>query len=198
MTIQRMPNVYRIATEWLRTQWLPTATDGFRGLSSLQGYCGSHLLPCENDCRNAAPQLALCRLHRQSPRLMTGRDVGAAARHCQVLFESVPVSTVNGLCLRDITGGDGGGCSIFDLMHGHSRMTVEASLQCPDGAGGRAHYQAWPKSYDHRHSHPYNHETDHVGFSPARQASLAPSAKRREWVWGWVWGLGGGLFRGLP
>ena len=31
-----------------------------------------------------------------------------------------------------------------------------------------------------RPSHPYNAGTEHVGFSPTRQALLAPSAKRRE------------------
>ena len=31
-----------------------------------------------------------------------------------------------------------------------------------------------------RPSHPYNGGTEHVGFSPTRQALLAPSAKRRE------------------
>ena len=29
-------------------------------------------------------------------------------------------------------------------------------------------------------SHPYNAGTEHVGFSPTRQALRAPSAKRRE------------------
>ncbi|CAN0422214.1 unnamed protein product, partial [Laminaria digitata] len=34
--------------------------------------------------------------------------------------------------------------------------------------------------YYHRPSHPYNAGTEHVGFSPTRQTSLAPSAMRRE------------------
>ena len=43
---------------------------------------------------------------------------------------------------------------VLDLMHGRSRM------------------------YDHRPSHPYHPGTEHDGFSPTRQTSLAPSAKR--------------------
>ena len=39
---------------------------------------------------------------------------------------------------------------------------------------------AWPWSYDHRPSHPYNAGTEHVGFSPTRQTLLATSLKRRE------------------
>ena len=32
--------------------------------------------------------------------------------------------------------------------------------------GGRStHYHAWPQSYDHRSSRPYNAGTEHVGFS---------------------------------
>ena len=46
-------------------------------------------------------------------------------------------------------------CSI--VMHGRSRMTI------------------W-----YRPSHPYDVRTEHVRFSPTRQALLAPSAKRRE------------------
>ena len=44
---------------------------------------------------------------------------------------------------------------VLDPMHGRSRMTIDpiTSLQC---------------------------RTEHVGFSPARQTLLAPSAKRRE------------------
>ena len=30
--------------------------------------------------------------------------------------------------------------------------------------GGGTHYHAWPSSYDHRPSHPYNAGTEHVGF----------------------------------
>ncbi|CAN0122714.1 unnamed protein product [Laminaria digitata] len=46
---------------------------------------------------------------------------------------------------------------VLIIMHGRSRMTI------------------------YRPSHPYNAGTEHVGgFSPIRQASLAPSAKRRE------------------
>ena len=36
---------------------------------------------------------------------------------------------------------------------------------CGSGAGRREgcfHYHAWPKSYDHRPSHPYNAGTEHV------------------------------------
>ena len=33
---------------------------------------------------------------------------------------------------------------------------------------------------DHRPSHRYNAGTEHVGFSPTRQALLSPSAKRRD------------------
>ena len=32
--------------------------------------------------------------------------------------------------------------------------------------------RAWQQSYDHRPSHPYEAETEHVGFSPARQTSV--------------------------
>ena len=39
---------------------------------------------------------------------------------------------------------------------------------------------AWPWSYDHRPSHPYNAGTEPVGFSPTRLTMLAPSAKGRE------------------
>ena len=39
---------------------------------------------------------------------------------------------------------------------------------------------AWKRSYYHRLSHLYNAGKEHVGFSPTRQAFLAPSAKRRE------------------
>ena len=41
-------------------------------------------------------------------------------------------------------------------MHGRSRMTI-------------------------RPSHPCNAGTEHVGFSPTRQALLAPSAKTKTW-----------------
>ena len=34
--------------------------------------------------------------------------------------------------------------------------------------------------HDHRPSHPYNAGMEHVGFTPTRQTSLAPSATRRE------------------
>ena len=46
--------------------------------------------------------------------------------------------------------------------------------------GGVCSCHAWPWSYDHRPSHPYNAGTEHVGFSPTRQTLPAPSAKRRE------------------
>ena len=52
----------------------------------------------------------------------------------------------------------GGGREVYSIfMHGRSRMVIAV-----------------------RPSHPYNGGTEHVGFSPARQALLAPSAKRRE------------------
>ena len=40
------------------------------------------------------------------------------------------------------------------------------------GKGGGLVYSvcAWPSSYDHRPSHPYYAGTEHVGFSPTRQA----------------------------
>ena len=34
--------------------------------------------------------------------------------------------------------------------------------------------------HDCRPSHPYNAETEHVGFSPTRETLLAASSKRRE------------------
>ena len=34
--------------------------------------------------------------------------------------------------------------------------------------------------YDHRPSHPYYAGMEHIGFSPTRMTSHAPSAKRRE------------------
>ena len=43
-----------------------------------------------------------------------------------------------------------------------------------NGGRGCTHYHAWPQPYDHRPSHPHNAGTEHVGFSPARQTSLAP------------------------
>ena len=48
------------------------------------------------------------------------------------------------------------------------------------GGGGVYSVCALSKSYDHRPSYPYYAGTEHVGFSTARQALLAPSAKRRE------------------
>ena len=44
--------------------------------------------------------------------------------------------------------------------------------------GGCTHDHAGPLSYDHRPSHPSNAGTEHVGFSPTRQALLVPSAGR--------------------
>ena len=46
--------------------------------------------------------------------------------------------------------------------------------------GMRTHVMNSPLSYDHRPSHPHNAGTEHVGFSPTRQALPAPRAKRRE------------------
>ena len=55
------------------------------------------------------------------------------------------------------TGTKENGGDVVDLMHGRSRM------------------------YDHISSHPYDAGAEHAGFSPTRQALLAPSlAKRRE------------------
>ena len=48
------------------------------------------------------------------------------------------------------------GRGVLTIMHGRSRM------------------------YDRRPWHPYNAGTEQVGFSPTRQALLAPSARRRE------------------
>ena len=48
------------------------------------------------------------------------------------------------------------------------------------GWGGVYSCHAWPYSYGHRPSHPYNAGTKHFGFSPTRQTLLAPSVKRRE------------------
>ena len=63
-------------------------------------------------------------------------------------------------------GGEGGVYSIGEmysgLMHGHSRMTI-----------GRSRMTIDPRK-------PYNGGTEHVGFSPTRQALLAPRAKHRE------------------
>ena len=61
-----------------------------------------------------------------------------------------PIPTVTWLL------GEGVGALIMYAMHGRSRI------------------------YDHRLSHPYNAGTEHVGFSPTRQTSLAPNAERRE------------------
>ena len=49
-----------------------------------------------------------------------------------------------------------------------------------EAAGGVYSVCAWPKWYDHRPSHPYYAGTGHVGFSPTRQAMLAPPTIRRE------------------
>ena len=48
------------------------------------------------------------------------------------------------------------------------------------GEVGCTHYHALPYSYGHRPSHPYSAGTEHAGFSPTMQTSLAPSAKRCE------------------
>ena len=50
----------------------------------------------------------------------------------------------------------------------------------PQGVCVYIHYHAWPQSYDHGPSHPYNAGTEHVGFSLTRPTSLARSAKRGE------------------
>ena len=39
---------------------------------------------------------------------------------------------------------------------------------------------AWPRSHDHRPSHPHYARTEHIGLLPTRQTLLAPSAKRSE------------------
>ena len=49
-----------------------------------------------------------------------------------------------------------------------------------EGRGGCTHFHAWPQSYGHRPSHPYNAGTEHVGFSQTRKILLASSAKRHE------------------
>ena len=58
---------------------------------------------------------------------------------------------------------------------------------------GYSSYRASPycSSSDHSPSLPYA-GTDHVGFSPTRQALVAPSAKGRVCVGGGGWGVGGG------
>ena len=60
-------------------------------------------------------------------------------------------------------------------------MTVSRGNHRDRGrAGGVYSACAWPKSYDHRPSHPYYVGTELVGFPPTRQTLLAPRAKRRE------------------
>ena len=83
-----------------------------------------------------------------------GHVVGLGDRH----GENILIHTESGECVHvdfdclfdKVRKGRGGGALI--IMHGRSRMT----------------------------SHPYNAGTENVGFSPTRQTSLAPSAKRRE------------------
>ena len=50
-------------------------------------------------------------------------------------------------------------------------------------------FNAKSESYGHRPLHPHNDGTDKIGFSPSRQTSRAPSAKRREVLVGWVYSL---------
>ena len=55
-------------------------------------------------------------------------------------------------------------------------------VQC-GGVGGRGYTrnQAWPQSYGHRPSHPYNAGTEgYGGFTDQADLLLARSAKRRE------------------
>ena len=53
-------------------------------------------------------------------------------------------------------------------------------LTRPQGGAILTHYHAWLQSYGHRPSHPYDDGTEHAGFSPIRQTSLARSAKLRD------------------
>ena len=69
------------------------------------------------------------------------------------------------------------GCFGF-ADHGAGRQHSSA-LRSVQG-GGVYPVCAWPLSYDHRPSHPYDAGTEHVGLSPTRQTLLAPSAKRRD------------------
>ena len=56
--------------------------------------------------------------------------------------------------------GRGGGGRVYSIfMHGRTRLTIAIRPS---------------------HTYTYNARTEHVGFSPTRQALLAPSAKRRE------------------
>ena len=55
-----------------------------------------------------------------------------------------------------------------------------------------------PQSYDHKSSHPYHAGTEHVEFSPTRQALLAPSAKRPWGVGRVVWRVSCTLLRRSP
>ena len=48
-----------------------------------------------------------------------------------------------------------------DMLMGGGKGTVKATV-------GVYSVCAWPYRYDHRPSHPYYAETEHVGFSPTR------------------------------
>ena len=69
------------------------------------------------------------------------------------------------------------------LLHLRRERALEWHTYTGDASSGRGRVYscyAWPHSYDHGPSHPYNAGTEHVGFSPTRQTLLVPSAKRRE------------------
>ena len=71
------------------------------------------------------------------------------------------------------------------MSSSHETFVKEKKKIAGLGGGGRGVHSVcvWPQSYDHRSSHPDYSGTEHVGFSPTRQALLlAPSAKRREAV----------------
>ena len=101
-------------------------------------------------------------------------------------------------------GGRGGGGVCAQFVHGRSCVAIDPPIPTRPGRstsgfhqpvqgamdgwihcfvrkGGRGYSVfAWPQSYDHRPSHPYYVGPEYIGFSPTRQALLAPSAKHRE------------------
>ena len=64
-------------------------------------------------------------------------------------------------------------------MRGGREVMSEKEEEEEEERGGVLSF-TWPWSYDPRPSHPYYTGTEHVGFSPTRQTSFPPSAKRRE------------------
>ena len=56
----------------------------------------------------------------------------------------------------------------------------QVGAECGRGAGGKNHIMHGRSPQDRRPLCPHNVGMEHVGFSPTRQTSHAPSAKRRE------------------